>query len=92
LQARFDILKTVVLTTGLKDLLGSFSSVAQVPLSFFPRVERCLGLKEDGSFMEISEGIARIGYDYKVKKATEDCLFSIHETAAAREKRIAQES
>lgn len=67
IQARFEVLKTIILTTGLKSMLGSFSSFAQVPLSFFPEIERCLGLKENGAFMEISEGIARIGYDYKVK-------------------------
>jgi len=53
IQARFEIMKTIILTTGLKSLLGSFSSIAQVPLSFFPDVERCLGLKENGAFMEI---------------------------------------
>jgi hypothetical protein len=50
--------------------LGAIAGYLQVPLSPFPAVEKCLGLLGNGSFMEIREGFAEIGYDFKLRKTT----------------------
>ena len=58
MNGRLEALKMLILNTGLKTVFGEMASVVQLPLSPFPRVEKCLGLREDGSFMVIEDGYA----------------------------------
>ena len=75
LNLRLETIKQIIMQTGLKTLLGELASVIQIPISPFPRIEKCLGLKEDGSYMQIEEGYAIIGYDFKVRGSKSDCLY-----------------
>ena len=75
LNGRLETLKELILHTGLKTVFGEMASLVQLPLSPFPKIERCLGLREDGSFMQVEDGYAQIGYDFKVRGSKTDCLF-----------------
>ena len=58
LNGRLETLKELILHTGLKTVFGEMASLVQLPLSPFPKIERCLGLREDGSFMQVEDGYA----------------------------------
>ena len=58
LNDRIQVMKMVIMNTGLKTLFGEMASWVQMPLSPFPRVEKCFGLRGNGSFMQINEGYA----------------------------------
>jgi hypothetical protein len=73
---RIEMLEYLILNTGLKSLFGDLANFVKLPVSPFPALEKCLGLSGEASYMEISEGYANIGFDYKVKSATKDCLFN----------------
>ena len=63
-NGRVEGLRMLVMETGLKTALGAIAGYLQVPLSPFPKIERCLGLRGDGSYMEIKDGYAVIGYNF----------------------------
>lgn len=73
LNARVDLLRHIIATTGLKSLFGSLSNYLKLPVSPFPKLERCLGMAGESSYMQIMEGYANIGYDFKVKASSSDC-------------------
>ena len=75
LNLRFQTAREVVLETGLKTFFGAMAGYLQIPLSPFPKTEKCLGLIGNGSYMEIDDGYARIGYDFKLRRTTAECLF-----------------
>jgi hypothetical protein len=76
LNWRLRDLRTIIVESGLNSLLGAVAGFLQVPLSPFPKVEKCLGLAGNGSFMEINDGCAIIGYDFRVKRTNAECLFN----------------
>jgi hypothetical protein len=78
LNARVEMIEYLILNTGLKSLFGELSSFVKLPVSPFPALEKCLGLSGEASYMQISEGYANVGFDYKVKSATQDCLFDFN--------------
>ena len=76
LNYRVKILQHLVLNTGLGSLLGDLSKFIKLPISPYPTLESCLGLTGQSSYMKIYEGYANVGYDFKVKPASRDCLFN----------------
>lgn len=50
------------------------------PFVPFPAIERCLGMNIKDSVVQIKEGYAVMGYDFKVQKSDKDCLFNMKET------------
>lgn len=61
-----------------------------IPLVPFPKIQRCLGLSQKDSSMEIFEGYVLLAYDFQVKPSHQDCLFKIEETVAEKELRWAK--
>jgi hypothetical protein len=60
-----------------------------IPISPFPNIQRCLGLETLGIELEVLEGFARVGYDFKVTPADESCFFNLFEKEDNRYKRLA---
>lgn len=68
--------------------LVNFMSLG-MPLVPFPRIEECLGLKENHSTMQIKEGFAMMAFDYEVEKSHIGCLFAMRQTLIQKEIRVA---
>jgi len=51
LNARVEALRHIILNTGLKSLFGSLSNYLKLPVSPFPKLERCLGMTGESSYM-----------------------------------------
>lgn len=58
-----------------------------IPFVPFPQIERCLGLGIKDAVVQIKDGYAIMGYDFKVQKSSNDCLFNMQETIKERELR-----
>ena len=50
-----------------------------LPISPYPKFEKCTGLKPYGGNVEILNGYVRIGFDVSVSPANEECLFEMFE-------------
>lgn len=48
-----------------------------LPVVPFPRIERCLGMNIKDSYVQIKDGYAVMGYDFKVENSDKDCLFNM---------------
>lgn len=78
LHERIHVMKDMVINSGFKSLFGDVGQYVKLPISPYPDVEDCLGLKGSKAFMTIEEGYVNIGYDYKVTNGgAHDCLFNL---------------
>ena len=51
-----------------------------IPFVPFPAIERCLGMNIKDSVVQINDGYAVMGYDFKVTKSDQNCLFNMRES------------
>lgn len=89
LNNKFTNLRTLHGETGLKALTDTVLGQG-LPLVPFPEVQRCLGLSPRDSTMQINEGYAVMGFDYRVTTSSSGCLFNMKENLYRKEERAAR--
>lgn len=77
---RIQYLKGLINNTPIHQLTTRIPFLQGLPLSPFPRMQRCMGVTPYNGKMEILDRYVRIGFDLKVGHADETCLFDIYET------------
>ena len=70
---------------GIKMITDFFNK--GFPFVPFPQIERCLGMGIKDAVVQIKDGYAIMGYDFKVQRSTTNCLFNMQETIKERELR-----
>ena len=66
--------KLVFLPFG--QLVKKFPFLQGIPLSPFPRYQRCLGLTPTKGAISIRDRYVQVAFDLKMKEADESCLYS----------------
>lgn len=70
--------KLVVLPFG--QLAKKFPFLQGIPLSPFPRYQRCLGLTPNNGVIQIRDRYVQVAFDLKMKEADETCLYADFDT------------
>ena len=78
-QERWNTFRSTMRNTPVGQLISKFAFPKGIPLSPFPVMEKCMGLRVVDSHMEILEGFARVAYNFRVSPAEESCLFTFFE-------------
>jgi len=62
-----------------------------IPLSPLPSIQKCLGLAPSDAKVQILEGYMRLAFDFRVRPASEDCVFNVFENQEQKQKRFFDE-
>jgi hypothetical protein len=78
---RLTTLKNIVKGFPLSQYASKLPLLQGLPLSPFPKYQRCLGLTPYMGVMEIMDRYMRVGFNVKLLPADESCLYADFETA-----------
>lgn len=89
---RIQQFKSLINNTPLGQLQDKVPFLQAIPLSPFPKIQKCIGVSPYNGKVEVLDRYMRIGFDLKVDHADESCLFEIIETEEEKFERLQKEA
>jgi hypothetical protein len=77
---RIKELREAIIEGGLGYYMSQFPLIQGIPMSPFPKWQRCLGMTPRSGALEIKDRYVRVAFNLKLQRADESCLFSNFET------------
>ena len=81
--SRLQELKSFLEGSQLNNVINKFPLLQGIPMSPFPKYQRCLGATHIDGNMQIEERFMRIAFNVRLEKADEACLYSDFEKKQA---------
>lgn len=79
--SRLNDLKSMLVGNPVTGYLNKLAFLQGIPMSPFPKYQRCMGMTPIDGSMQILDRFMRVGFNVKLEKADESCLYSNFEVA-----------
>jgi len=82
-NSRLQDLKKMISGSPITSFFSKIPFLQGIPMSPFPKYQRCMGITPYQGQMEILDRYMRIGFNVKLEKADEACLYADFEPVKA---------